>query len=401
MARASVETLLPLDSFPRVMGISPWDFNQFKYPNPKSAQCNDVLFQFPYQKDRLSREEIAQAIADAEQMLADELGYWPAPKYFTGEEVQYRHAWRPATGHAPPRIVKTKWGHIVSGGVFKRTEIGTITGTDLTAADTDNDDVKDTFTAIITDPAIGNITDPNEIALYFVDADRLGEPLDETWRIRPVTVALNGNQATIKGHRTLLIKPILTSGVKVAALDASADGNYVTSVLCCRAYTDSTYSSTSSLQGEAVWNNTPGCTGPNCGNTKRPLCIENRDFRVGKIDLSFRAGCPSGKPDRVEVNYLAGLALDANGQMQPEMARVVCYLAVSMLKHEKCGCDETVKIFDQWRKRITSFEDQQNRATGFTKSFNDIPFPATEGGVFAWKRVMRWRNAKNVAGLPA
>ncbi|MEO8608911.1 MAG: hypothetical protein ABI690_13550 [Chloroflexota bacterium] len=400
MARASIETLLPLDYFARIMGISPWDFNQCKYPNRKSAQCNDVLFQFPYQKDRLSREEVAQSIADAEQMIADELGYWPAPKYFTNEEVQYPHAWRPATGHSTPKIVKLKHGHVITGGVFKRIQIGTISGVNLTTADTDNDAVNDTFTAIINDPAIGDISDSNEIALYFVDADRVGEPLDETWRLRPLKISISGTTATIKGHLTLLIKPILESGVKVEALDASVDANYVTSVLCCQVYTDSTYSSTDSLQGEAVWNNTPGCTGPRCGNTKRPLCIENRDYRVGKIDLSFPHMCPARKPDRVEVNYLAGLVLDENGQMQPEMARCVAYLAVSLLKHEKCGCDETNKIFDMWRKRITSFEGG-DKTQGYSKSFDDIPFPATEGGVFAWKRVIRWRNSKSVAGLPA
>ena len=65
MARCSIETGLPLDTWAAILGISPWEFNQCRFPVTKSAQCSDVVYQFPWQHDHLSREEIGEAIADA------------------------------------------------------------------------------------------------------------------------------------------------------------------------------------------------------------------------------------------------------------------------------------------------------------------------------------------------
>jgi hypothetical protein len=399
MVHASIETLLPLDEFARILGIDPWSFNQMKYPASKGAQCSDVLFQHPWQEDHLSREEVAQAIADAEQMLADELRYWPAPRYEVGEAVQYpRQKTLHDEGYRTPKPVRLKWHFIQTPGIFKRTSIGTVSSTDLTEADTDADGIKDTFTATITDAAIGDITDPNEIALYFEAADRLGQDLDETWRIRPVTISISGTTATIKGHRTLLAKPILQSGVQAKALKAEEAANYVTSLECHRVFTDSTFTEAEPNQGLAIWKKIAGCQTDDCGSSSKPLCLGEDNHKLGTVYASFGQPGPARYPDCLEVNYLAGLALE-NGQMQPEMARCVAYLAVALLANEKCGCERTNRILAYWKQRVTSFEDEVNKAVGFSKDFNNIPFPVTQGGVFAWKRVYRWRHSRNVAGL--
>lgn len=401
MARASIETLLPLDEFARILGIDPWSFNQFKYPASKGGQCAEVLYQHPWQVDHLSREEVAQAIAQAEQMLADELHYWPAPKYIVGEDVQYPHqkTLHDVGAYSPkPKTVQLKWHHIQTPGIFKRVSIGTISGDDLTAVDTDADDIKDTFTATINNAAIADIDDPNQIAVYFVETDRLGQPLDETWRIRPVSISINGTTATIKGHRTLLAKPVLQSGVQVKELKAGVDENYVTSLECHHVFTDATYTAADPNQGQAIWKAVSNCKTDDCGSSKKPLCLGEHDFEHGQVYASYEKPCPARYPDRLKVNYLAGWPL-INGQMQPEMAQCVAYLAASLLANEKCGCERSNRIIAYWKDRITSFEDEVNKAVGFSKSYNDIPFPVTQGGVFAWKRVVRWRHSRNVAGL--
>lgn len=401
MAHANTETLLPLDEFARILGIDPWSFNQMKYPAAKGGQCSDVLFQHPWQEDHLSREEVAQAIANAEQMLADELRYWPAPRYFVGEEVKLqREKTLHQEGYRKPKPVQLKWHLIQAPGIFKRTSIGTISGSDLATSDSDADDINDIFTATITDPAIGDITDPNEIALYFQAADRMGEALDETWRIRPVTISISGTTATIRGHLTLLVKPILQSGVKAKALKAEEAANYVTGLECHRVFTDSTFTEAEPNQGVAIWNNISGCKTDDCGSSQKPLCLGEDNHKLGTVYAAYGQPCPARRPDRLEVNYLAGLALE-NGQMQPEMARCVAYLAVSQLANEKCGCERTNKIIAYWKSRVTSFEDEANKAVGYSKDFNNIPFPVTQGGVFAWKRVFRWRHSRSVAGLNA
>src|ERR1044071_7531029 len=88
MAWGTVETLLPPLRWAEIMGLRPWDFGQMRIP-PQHNGCQDVWYQFPWQKNFLSRDEVSRAIAEAEFMFASKLGFWPAPKYFTNEEQPY------------------------------------------------------------------------------------------------------------------------------------------------------------------------------------------------------------------------------------------------------------------------------------------------------------------------
>lgn len=401
MARASTYTLLPLDSWAAILGISPWEFNGCTYPSKKTNQCKAIFQQFQWQQDHLSREEVAQAIADAEQMIADELLYWPAPKYFVDAPVEYP---RPArrelygfggTPRGEPKSVQLPWHHVVSGGLFNRTLIGTISS--ITVDDLDSDGVKETFTATITDAAIATITDPNELALYFDDTDRHGEDVLETWRVRPIKVSISGSTATFTGHRTLLIKPAPEFGVSPDDLDASIDANFVTSLLCYRAFTNTASADDTPYQGVAIWNNDPACS-QNCTFSIKALCLAQFLNEQGRVTASFGPPSqwpfPRREPDSLQVNFYAGLALE-NGQMQREMAKCVTYLSTSLLAHTKCGCEQSSRILANWQARVIRFQDSSANATAYANS--DSPFPATNGGVWAWKRVRNWRNVEAVA----
>jgi hypothetical protein len=405
MARASTYTLLPLDTWARILGISPWEFNQFEFPVSKSAQCKDVQYQFPWQKDHLSREEVAEAIANAEQMIADQLLYWPAPKYFVDEVVQYpRPRQRDAYGGAgTPRgqwkTVQLQWHQIISAGVFNRTAIDTIPTADIVKKDFDSDGIFESFEATITDAIIGTITDPNQIAIYFGEDDRVSEPLSETWRVRPVRVTISGTTATIIGHRTLLAKTNLEYAVDASPIDSSVDGNYVTELECYRVFTDTTATEAQPYQGIAAWSTVPGCTA-NCTFQVKDICLAEYDNEQGVVSPVFGLPCywpyADREPDRLEVNYLAGLPL-INGQMQDEMAKAVTYLSTSLLAGEKCGCERSNRILAHWQAPFLTFDDQVNKAKGFSKDYSGSPFPATRGGQWAWKRVKDWRHMESVS----
>lgn len=399
MARASTKTLLPLDTWAAILGVSPWEFNQCAYPFPKSAQCSDVIYQFPWQKDHLSREEIADAIANAELMLASELLYWPAPKYFVGEVVPYPRPYlRTRWGYGGDirgnlKSVQLKWHKVISGGALAYTSIGTISGADLVKLDEDGDGVFETFQATITDPAIGDLTDPYELGLYFVAADRHGQALDETWRIRPVTVSISGDTATITGHRTLLINPETEFSADPVKNNPAMDANYVSSVLCLRVFTDDTATAAQPYQGVAEWKTSPGCT-QNCTFDVHQLCLGQDANDQGRVFASFGSPCdwPFGDrdPDRLNVNYVAGVPL-VNGQMDGDLARMITYLSVSLLASEKCGCDRSNRILAYWRKPIMRFEDNNGAgAQAYQQSTN--PFPMTIGGQYAWQRVPKMRD---------
>jgi hypothetical protein len=403
MARCSTFTGLPLDTWAAIIGISPFEFNNCRYPAPKSAQCKDVIYQFPWQADHLSREEIGEAIADAERMLADELLYWPYPRYFTGEVQQYtRPHQRELFGFAGDsrgnwKTVQLNWKKIISGGVFNRTAIAAAPV--ITKLDEDGDGVYETFEAVVTDAAIATVSDPYELALYFVAANRHGESLDETWRVRPLTITISGNVATFRGSRPLLINPEIEFGVVVSQLDATDDANYVTALECWRVFTDDTATAALPYQGVAEWKTIPGCT-QDCTFEVKELCLGEHNNDQGRVFASFGSASAwpfhDREPDRVNVNYVAGLPL-IDGRIPNEMARIITYLSVSLLANEKCGCDRSNRILARWKERITRYEGNGADGSAAAFAYSNTPFPMTVGGQYAWSRVKRMRDIEVVS----
>lgn len=268
----------------------------------------------------------------------------------------------------------------------------------ITKLDKDGDGIFETFQAVVTDAAIASITDPYELALYFVAADRHGEALGETWRLRPLTITISGNVATFTGHRTLLINPQSEFVVDAQPIDPLMDANYVTSLECWQVFTDDTATESLPYQGVAEWKVIPECT-QNCTFQVRELCLGMQNPDQGQVFASFGAPsswpcCMDREPDRLTVNYLAGLALD-QGQIPSEMARIITYLSVSLLANEKCGCDRSNRILAKWREPILRFQDN-NDAGAQAFAFNKTPFPMTTGGQYAWQRVKRMREIEVV-----
>lgn len=403
MAVATTYTLLPLDTWADILMIDPFEFNGFSSPQAKTAQCAYAFRQFGWQADHINRLEVADAIAAAEQMLADELVFWPAPKYFVDEVQLYprphqRNLFGMAgTARGEWKALQLNWHNVLSGGVFNRTLIAQIAGANVTTSDLDGDGFFETFTATITDPAIAAITDPDELAVYFVAGDRHGEDMGETWRVRPVKVRISGNTATFTGHRTLLTNPAKAYVVNPTNLDPTTAANYVTALDCYRVFTDTTATSPLNYQGVAIWKNDPTCT-QDCTFSILPLCLGEHQNEQGMVFASFGTqDCwPFGdrEPDRLQVNYVAGLPLDSNGQMQRAAARAVTYLSVALLAHDRCGCDRSNRMISYYRDRVAKFVDNAANATAYQDSNNS--FPMTFGGQFAWSWVKNNRHAEVV-----
>ena len=311
MARASIPTLLPIDSYAKIMGISPWEFNQISggLPTATRGSCQSVWFQWQWQKDFVSREEIAQAISEAESAIAHQLGYWPAPAFVVDEHVSINRGapMLPSVMGANAwgwwKNIPLRWSHWQAGGVFNRTIIQA--AATVTLSDTDSDGVNDLFT--ITQAV--TTTDPNEIAIYFQLTDRVGETsIGEQWRIRPIKVSISGGTATITGHPSQLVLPSKTEAVTAAELNIS-DPIFASEVDVYRVFTDTQHDSSYPYQGVALWD-VPCNDGGDCGTTILPLCqAEARNDRV-YANYGDPATWPYGcQPDRLQVNYLAGYPL--------------------------------------------------------------------------------------------
>lgn len=398
--RANTLTGLTLFEYAEIMGISPWEMGQVGngFPNPSTAQCQTVFYQYPWQRDFLSREEIARCIDEAENALAEELFYWTYPHYFVDEVVDYPRPyqnWLSGDGktiRGDWKAVQLGWHKVIGAGVLNRTVVDNSVAVPLVVAysDEDTDTVKETFTVTATT----TVTDPSEIAVYFQAADRLGEAVGEIWRIRPITVTISGGVATIKGHAALMVRPALTTSTDPQNLDVTQAANFADKVEVYRVFRDDTATSSTPYQGVAIWDEVPDCDG-DCEFEIKEVCIGQRNNDYGQVYANW--GTPATwpqarQPDRLQVNYLAGVPYES-GRMNKHWARIVAYLATSLLPTESCGCERSNRIISYWRSMPNASDKQGGSGRPITvKEVDDNPFNQSRGAIWAWKRVKSLSN---------
>lgn len=387
MARASTPTLLALDHWAAILGFNPWQFNQIgkDLPVPITAQCNNVWFQYSWQEDFLSREEIGNAIDSAEQLVADQVKFWPAPKYIEDELIEPRHTrdWGRRSLFAPDgqwKPASTEYMYIRETGKLTRTLLQADAPVVYSAQVGTFEDI---FTITITTTTVMN---PDEIAIYFTLTDRLGNDIDETWKIRPVKVNVSGTTVTITGSKFLMVKPELEETYAALKLSATLVANFIVEVDVHRVFTDQTATADNPDQGLASWDPPPGCD-VDCGVRVAPFCASNDNADSGVVKIQIQAGdapYPWG-PDRLHLNYLSGIPLN-NGKMDVMWAKVITYLSVTLLASEKCGCERANRILYHWRS-VPSRQDENARPLTISEIDDNPLVSPRRGARYAWNYI--------------
>lgn len=391
MSRASMTTLLSLDRWAAILGLNPWHFCQATTAAWPANDCDDVMFQWSWHDaSKVGREDVARAIAEAEADIAQALGFWPAPRYQADEAHAYpRHHARELVNvnmrqrRGDRKSVTTDWGLISCLGVEQKSLI-------LAAANV----VLGADTASLV--AATTVTDPAEIAVYHRVTEGADAAASEVYRIRgghkALTVSIAAGVVTISGPKYLFLSPSLQDAA--APLDGDAAASYVQAVDVYRRRCDP------SDEGALVWNGNTGCdaTAAACAETTQALCGWLRDARAGVIavrpalwdattlqydeaDMTLNYD-----PDQVRLNYLAGEALGADGEMVDYWAQAVAYYAAALLDRPLCACDLVNARIARWQEDLA-----QNTEKGKSYQNHDIilssPFGTRRGAIFAWQRV--------------
>jgi hypothetical protein len=307
------------------------------------------MYQFPHQSyDALTREDIADALSQAEFLVAKTLGYFPAPKevsekvlYPRSGNYAYGQLWYGASGRY--KSIQTRFNKIISVGQYTYSQLSA--GAAVTGSDTWGDGFNSTWSCTVGVPAG---TTAEEIRVYFTVADRLSIPFDKA-EIRPVSVTIAGNNATITGHMSQLVKPALYMQTLPDKLDITGS-IFVSHVAIFRAQIDTT------LSGNLIWRNFEGM--PPCdGETDEPCqvemtsaCFQATDREGGwiaPIPAEYDATLQQWKrvypdwsrfaPDEVILNYISGVPL-LDGKVEMPFARIVALLATALLPNRSCGC---------------------------------------------------------------
>lgn len=394
--RANTPTLLSLAEFFEIIGMHPFYANQLgvNIPARSRGDCQTVLYQEIWQNsDNLARQEIADAIALAENRFYEIAGFWPAPKYIETERHDYPKYYdkRYVNAYTQPdwryKAIKTNAGYVQAVGTETLTLLNAAVA--VTPQDYDGDGFDEAFSATV---AVAAGTDPNTIAAFFTATDRLNNPLTD-WEIRPLSVTVAGLVATIIGGRYLLVQPNLTLEYAPQSLDATAAASYVTEIEVYTRTTDT--SDTGSLIWERIWDtcadNQDG-TSP-CDVVVDTACWIARDKDSGWLapvpalwdaDISsFTYSCPTicyRPPDRVTLNYLAGYPRQSNGRMNRTLARIVSMIAVQYVENRKCGCNRVDVRLESWRQYPS---DGQSNVFITPEQANN-PLGSSRGYMEAW-----------------
>lgn len=401
MARATTPTKLSLDEFARIMGMDPIHFNQCYIEAENDPHCTSPWFQHEWQdRDRVGREEVARAIAQAEADIENFLGYRLLPSWEEDE-------WKPTARSSHPeifgadgldvrglgQIVKAQWGWFVSGGRRATTVIEAAAA--IVWSDDDGDGLDDMATVTVAT----SLTDTEQVRIFYP-----GEAAAPEWEIRPRTVVISGGVATITFRRELAVLASLQEVRRPSGVDYSVDANFLATVDVYRVYNDP------QTQVNFLWEPWGGCscnssTCTRCSYSTQTGClIARRDPKYGLLayspadwnaddeDFDDAAWALARQPDMVRLWYFAGYRDNGLAEprltMDPRWARTIAYLAAARLDRDPCDC--AAGYFEQWRQDM-SFEqgaEQFQRYRISARKLNN-PIGTRRGEIYAWDQLRR------------
>lgn len=418
-----MSNLLPLETFRQILSFHPWHFWGFSNSVvPVTSSCDTVVREYAYQMaDAAGRAEIRDAIENAEALLRRELRYSVAPRYTT-ETVpwpRYHDAALTRTSASDARgrrlSVQLPEGHIQAIGTEALALIATA---NVTLSDVDGDGLNDTFTI----SAATTVTDIAQIAVYFAAADRYdGTAASDRWRILPIRVTISAGTVTIKGAAWLLADPVRYEGFSTSDLDPATSANFAATLDIYQRTTETNGTTAATSQAVIIWETDPAAGWACCGSSDvssvysgspyDPAAVAQGIAHVGIRDGTNGIVTPAesaynsttgiwssldwsvcAEPDRVLVRYLAGLALQSDGQMQREWQVVAARLAAAELGRPVCGCEPANRELYRWQldlARTGGNNDEQFGAISAEDLSN--PLGTRRGHIYAWRRIMQAR----------
>lgn len=399
-------TLLPVARWGARLGMHPLHLQQVDLASTQTTtpMCGQPVLQHAWQDrgQRTSREDIATAIATAEEQIASVLGYSVLPDW-TSEDVRLvDQDWRPeiypwhgsaVTGK--PATVELRNGYFIGGGQRAVSVISA--GAAVVYTDEDGDGYKETATAAVAT----SVTDLNQIAVFYRSADTpLGTAADPEWEVRPITVGITAGTATIRWRRELGVIANLLTELEPEAVDGAIDANFITAVDVYRRYTDPATSARYEWEGGGC-----GCVcgSASCGYTVGTGCLLAHDERnsIASIqpatyDAATAAWTMASwaycrRPDRAVTWYRAGYRDMRRPRpyydMDPMLERCVAYMATALLERPVCGCDSVASQMAMWRQDLAMTPVGDVGGGSFQISQGDLanPFGTRYGQVWAWR----------------
>jgi len=358
MAKASTPTLLSLDHYAEILGLDPRHFNQLRCNAfPVVSHCESIWYQHDWMdKGKASREGLARAIAQAEQMILNETEFSPAPQWFEAEKHIYPRQDRVLTNYGTVifpsqnqdrrKTVTTRYGYFIEGGRKKIDAIGSwrfVQYFDLTG-----DGFAETAKVVV--PYINADT--------LLTKERIGvfhsTNTDEVNRIRGLRIGLTSTQIVIEGDSAKFVLPHLWNDG--AVIDGDNPLNFLEEVLVYDIHTSEAGTSFAPIVFE--WERSTSIAfatafgvlrarDPNLGIvTPVPTVWDSTTLKW--LAAYFNV---TDEPYYANLYYRAGFPVDYKGWMSAPFDRAVAALATALLTEPICGCGGAEKLAEEWQSR--------------------------------------------------
>jgi hypothetical protein len=405
MARASAPTLLSLDRWARIMGISPVHFAGAAgstFWRIKGA-CDAVWTQHAWQSVHLvSREEVAATIRDVEAEIASYLHWDVAPTWHVDDTYAWPRAFDPSyfglhgdsVGGMPKLHLHRR--KLLAPGVRAVAEVETA------AAIVYSDDNADNFNETATLTVSTTVTDPRRIHLFFPGHDG-----DAEWEIRPLrSVTISAGTAVIVADSWLFVQPDLwetiPTGDPPVALDIEDTASFLEEADVYEVYNNDT-----AISSTMLW-----AAGSACSDADPFARTQQTGFlRIVDSDAGYAAFYPASyadamwtttpltsydRPEEVRFSYYAG-ALDDRYRSSKSLdplsdywAEAIAVMTAARLPNPVCNCDNVTRRIEKLQTDLLL----SNKSSGF-RAFSDDspvkrnPFGWRYGEVQAWNRVSK------------
>lgn len=322
-----------------------------QYENQANLACGIIWQEY-------ERQNILQALAEAQQEIEQVVGYPTAPVWVVGDVAdEPAHDARRVDSQPYTIRMMTRYSHVIEAGVRATSAIGA------------GESVDHASDPAVVGPVATTAADADEIRVYYPGSTR---------EILPSQVTISGGNVTIRIPRCRMVKESLLDNA-ATGLDYTDTGNFTATVDVVRVYTDP--STQAVMRRPHCANN--GCDG-GCNECTQTACMYIRDKRLGIVDVlpatyssgSWTKATPAGLGEYrlVRMNYRAGLQ---TLPLQLEMA--ILRLAHSKLAVDPCSCDVTINM---WR-------GDREVPEVLTRERLNCPFGLSNGAYTAWKFVQQ------------
>lgn len=371
---------ISLDDFFEEMCINPfygWQMSQ--NPNDRDKRDTPIPGGFDdtpcdrlvYERCRngcqiAGRQEICQAIIEAERMFANQAKYWPTPHQVC-DEISFACGFRGGE-------LALGYGKVLALGSIAYDHIDTLTIADEDFHDTNNDGVLDTLILDLAKPTA--VTDPNDVVILLDEDCHFGYCGRE---LRPICVRANPNDTSLLRVEIpvwLMVDRENFDWVNPKPVDPNILANYMRTVKFYRKYVDGRNAvrimRSSGRFSCGCGNETADCFTCDTGTA----CIVDSDYGVIRMNLSNGGDCGcwcDQCAERLCIRYVSGVC---NGQWDRWIAR----LAASIINRDVC-CDATGSLVKYWAQEFIQTDSRGRITTPLSSGESANYFGTRRAGV--------------------